>query len=423
MTIEGLGEGAGLRMWRADYANSSHYNHSEYRHGLVLSKVTGATITGLEIAELGGDGIYLRWIANVVIQGVTTDGAYRNGLSVIGANGLQVHSCRFLRTGNTGAKNGGETLTPMNGGTAPRAGVDLEPNGASESLLNVTFRDCVASGNVGNAWDISTDTNHTILFERCVAENCGGGYFLPEMASGFCSGFNFQNEIGAYPSRNTNDRPLPQQHSSSSDWCVLPGAFARPRSGNPWWPNNTITGVGSIEMIDCSAANLSGAALQLLMGNYERSGDATASDVASTFTVRNFTATDVAQVWEQPYKDHSNGGFSGFYPITIASKNHDGVWMDRGVDSEFDGFHVRRSNAVGRPTDGRPPIGCINTTWLSARAALFLPVPCNPARLWRLRGRVDVDATNRSACSATGLGGAGAGLQINCGSLPPPGRQ
>ena len=166
-----------------------------------------------------------------------------------------------------------------------------------------------------------------------------------------------------------------------------------------------------------------GAALQLLMGNYERSGDATASDVASKFTVRNFTATDVAQVWEQPYKDHSNGGSSGFYPITIASKNHDGEWMDRGVDSEFDGFHVRRSNAVGRPTDGRPPIGCINTTWLSARAALFLPVPCNPVRLWRLRGRVDVDATNRSACSATGLGGAGAGLQINCGSLPPPGRQ
>jgi hypothetical protein len=197
VTVEGMGEGAGLRMWRADYANASQYNHSEYRHGLILSKVTNSTVSGLEIAELGGDGIYLRWIANVVLQSITTDGAYRNGLSVIGATDLQVLSSSFLRTGNTGRLNAGETLTPMNGGTAPRAGVDLEPNGASEALLNVTFRDCVASGNVGNAWDVSTDTNHTILFDRCVAKECGGGFFLPLMPSGFCSGFNFQNEIGA----------------------------------------------------------------------------------------------------------------------------------------------------------------------------------------------------------------------------------
>ena len=32
---------------------------------------------------------------------------------------------------------------------------------------------------------------------RTRAENCAGGYFLPLMPSGFCSGFNIQDELGA----------------------------------------------------------------------------------------------------------------------------------------------------------------------------------------------------------------------------------
>jgi hypothetical protein len=176
--------------------------------------------------------------------------------------------------------------------------------------------------------------------------------------------------------------------------------------------------VGSIELIDCIASNLSGAALQLLMGNYAR-GDGSAPGVINTFRVKNMTATDVAQVWEQPYADHGNAGNSGFYPITIVNKdNKDGGWLDRGVVSEFDGIHVMRSNIAGGVSDGRPPIGCQNTTWLSSRAALFLPVPCDPARLWRFHGSVDVDATNRSACSAAGLGDAGVRLHIACDRPP-----
>ena len=40
--------------------------------------------SGLEIAETGGDGVYLRWAKDISMGGVTTQGAYRNGLSVIG---------------------------------------------------------------------------------------------------------------------------------------------------------------------------------------------------------------------------------------------------------------------------------------------------------------------------------------------------
>ena len=73
----------------------------------------------------GGDGIYLNTVTNAVIRNVTTHGAYRNGLSVIGARKLLVENCTFANTGNVGLYNGGDKLTPSNGGTAPRAGLCL----------------------------------------------------------------------------------------------------------------------------------------------------------------------------------------------------------------------------------------------------------------------------------------------------------
>ena len=111
--------------------------------------------------------MYLRWAKDISMGGVTTQGAYRNGLSVIGATDLLVSPCTFANTGNVGRYNEADTLTPVNGGTAPRADVDIEPNGNEETLQNITFRDCVATGNAGNAWDTSTVTNHPTVFERC----------------------------------------------------------------------------------------------------------------------------------------------------------------------------------------------------------------------------------------------------------------
>lgn len=92
VSIEG-DTGASLRMWRSDYANASQYDHSEARHGIILKSCTGVSVIGLEIAETGGDGLYLIWVQNVVLRSLTTMGAFRNGLSVIGANDLLVENC------------------------------------------------------------------------------------------------------------------------------------------------------------------------------------------------------------------------------------------------------------------------------------------------------------------------------------------
>jgi hypothetical protein len=159
-------------MFRVDYANNHHtlQSLSQNCHGLQNDQTRSRCcvhVSGLEIAEIEGDGVHLRWAKDISMGGVTTQGAYRNGLSVIGTTDLLVSHCTFANTDNVGRCNEADTLTPMNDGTAPRAGVDIEPNGNEEMLLNITFRDCVATGNDGNVWDTSTVTNHSIVFERC----------------------------------------------------------------------------------------------------------------------------------------------------------------------------------------------------------------------------------------------------------------
>ena len=108
--------------------------------GLSFYYCHNVSVSGLEIAETGGDGIYIQGIIGGVIKNVTTDGAFRNGLSIMYAVNLLVENCMFRATGGQGKYNGGELLTPGNGGTAPRAGVDMEPDEAGDVLINVTLR-------------------------------------------------------------------------------------------------------------------------------------------------------------------------------------------------------------------------------------------------------------------------------------------
>ena len=118
-------------------------------------------------------------VDGALVRNVTTSGTYRNGMSVISAADLLVEDCHFLDSGNTGQYNGGDTLNTRTGGTSPRAGVDLEPDDPSQDVLrNVTFRRVVASGNVDDAFAVSTTTNAevSILFDGCVATDCSGSW-------------------------------------------------------------------------------------------------------------------------------------------------------------------------------------------------------------------------------------------------------
>ncbi|MFW6163473.1 MAG: right-handed parallel beta-helix repeat-containing protein, partial [Planctomycetota bacterium] len=131
------GYGATLRMRKADYQKPP-YAKAEWRHALSLRGCSDVQILGLALRESGGDGIYVGtgeqpYCEDVLIQDVTCDANHRQGVSVITAQGLLIDNCRLLNTR----------------GTAPQAGIDLEPNKPNERLADVVIRNCLVEGNAG----------------------------------------------------------------------------------------------------------------------------------------------------------------------------------------------------------------------------------------------------------------------------------
>ena len=165
VTLRGEGDGAILRMRKADYDNPDLYQKAEWRHVLNLRSVDGFKAINLTLASSGGDGIYFGVSGsglanrNVVIQDVICDDNYRQGISVISAENVL---CERVVMKNTG-------------GTNPRAGIDFEPNRATERIVNFVMRDCVAENNEGAAYvwylpNLTADSDPvSVTLENCVA--------------------------------------------------------------------------------------------------------------------------------------------------------------------------------------------------------------------------------------------------------------
>ena len=136
------GRGATLRMWKSDYDNKALYEHAEWRHVLSFKSCGGVRVTGLTLADSGGDGIYLGVgrcgvpCADVEIRDVICTNNYRQGISIIHARNLLIENCTFTGTW----------------GSAPEAGVDFEPNMEWEGLENCVLRNCVAENNRGDGF-------------------------------------------------------------------------------------------------------------------------------------------------------------------------------------------------------------------------------------------------------------------------------
>ncbi len=156
------GYGARLRMHKADY-QSDAYEAAEWRMTLDFSGCRGLRIEGLSLENSGGDGIYLGatearpWCEDVIVRDVVCWNHHRQGISVISAVNLLIENCTLVGTR----------------GTAPEAGIDLEPNQACEKLVNVIVRNCTMANNSGAGILVylkpmrkSTEAV-SILFENC----------------------------------------------------------------------------------------------------------------------------------------------------------------------------------------------------------------------------------------------------------------
>jgi hypothetical protein len=132
------GYGATLRMRKKDYQNPP-YSKAEWRTGLDLCGCSNVLVEGLTIESTGGDGIYIGctskqpYCENVVLRNVVCADNHRQGISVIGAKNMLIENCTLASTD----------------GTLPKAGIDFEPNGPSESLVNCTVRNCLFADNAG----------------------------------------------------------------------------------------------------------------------------------------------------------------------------------------------------------------------------------------------------------------------------------
>lgn len=159
------GYGATLRMRKQDYMTDA-YDKAEWRMGVLLAGCRRVGIEGLRIESTGGDGVYVGagprgYCEDVVIRNCTFEDNYRQGISVIGAVNLLVENCILARTWGTG----------------PSAGIDLEPNGPNEKLVNCVIRNCVIEGNAGAGIllylrNLSKESGPiSVLFEDCFVKS------------------------------------------------------------------------------------------------------------------------------------------------------------------------------------------------------------------------------------------------------------
>ncbi len=180
VTLRGS-KGSALRMNRWDY-HADPYKRGEWRHALCFRSCSDITVEGLTVAESGGDGIYFgvnentrEPNRNITVRNCRLDQNYRQGVSVISADGFLAEGCSM-----TGTK-----------GTWPSAGIDFEPNHPWEVITNCVMRDCVCEGNAGSGIDVAlgplgpSSRPISVLVENC-------------RFSGNSRGFRFSNPfVGA----------------------------------------------------------------------------------------------------------------------------------------------------------------------------------------------------------------------------------
>ncbi len=167
------GYGATLRMWKHDYENPP-YKKGEWRMGIQIQGSKNVLIEGLRVENTGGDGFYIDggstrlWSEGITIRDCVSENNHRQGISVISAVNLTVENCTFSDTN----------------GTAPEAGIDLEPDAPNQRLANIVIRNSIFENNHGHEMLVylnrldAHSAPVSILFDHCVARmtNPSGGW-------------------------------------------------------------------------------------------------------------------------------------------------------------------------------------------------------------------------------------------------------
>jgi len=137
---------------------------SNFVHALTLRDCTNVEVSGLTIEDTGGDGIYIKG-DDILVHDCTVDHANRNGITIASGTTVTVEDCVFK---NSMRKS-------------PQAGMDIEPNGDDDRLVNVRIRRCTAEGNDSSGFVINVselkgrpeDPEVDVRFEDCTVNGAG----------------------------------------------------------------------------------------------------------------------------------------------------------------------------------------------------------------------------------------------------------
>jgi hypothetical protein len=115
---------------------------TEQRHNLHIVNSQRITIENLISKLAKGDGIYVGdqtagYSSDIRLDNVTCDANHRQGMSITHVDGLTAVKCRFINTS----------------GTAPQAGVDIEPNTGTVVCTRIKFVACEFNNNTGYGFD------------------------------------------------------------------------------------------------------------------------------------------------------------------------------------------------------------------------------------------------------------------------------
>ena len=159
-----VGNGATLRLWAEDYADPRRYEKSEHRHAVALYGCANVTIENLNLVASGGDGVYIGAskpgnlpCRDIVIRNCVCDANRRQGISVISAENLLIENCVLKNTH----------------GTAPKDGIDFEPNQPVNRFVNCVVRNCTFENNAGYSVEVALQhSDATTVPCDIVVENC-----------------------------------------------------------------------------------------------------------------------------------------------------------------------------------------------------------------------------------------------------------
>jgi polygalacturonase len=143
----------------------------EWGHGIMVRGASRVSISDMRISDCWGDGISIgaspvrhgRALpsSDIEIIGVTCTGNRRQGLTIGRSRRVRVRDCEFSNTG----------------GTAPQAGIDIEPD-AGDVARDVRIERCVVRGNRGPGIQVWKRTVDIAIVDCTIEDNRNAGVLV-----------------------------------------------------------------------------------------------------------------------------------------------------------------------------------------------------------------------------------------------------